>query len=560
MNYGTVKHGDHKGRPAWFLEPVPHVAARIKRIFPRVNHYKRGTIVVADTPDIAADLEWILSRWPMIMAADTADHLAARAAAFRESRDVVHSILDGYIPPNEWRDTAIPLRHYQEEAAAIIDTTGRLLLTDDLGLGKSASSLAVLRNPDNLPAAVVCLTHLPTQWAREVRKFTPWLVPHIIPTGDVYDPIGDRDVLFGSSADVLIIPYSRLVKWSSYLAGRIRYVIFDEIQELRHNRSQKYDAAAAVAQLADRRVGLTATPVYNYGDEIHHIMDIIEPDALGTEEEFKREWCRDGYGKPIVDDPAALGTYLRDIGLMLRRERVDVGRELPEVVRIEHAIDIDGHELDRLTGDAVDVARLIMSSTGTNLERMQAAGDFDWRMRHATGVAKATFVADFVRMLIEGGEPVVLFGWHRDVYGLWLERLADLAPAMYTGSESGARKVENAQAFLDGHTDLLIMSLRAGAGLDGLQERARVCVFGELDWSPGVHTQAIGRLHRDGQTDPVLAYFLVAESGSDPVVADVLNIKRQQSDPLLDPDAAPSVVVDTSDRVRRLAAAFLKQH
>src|SRR5579884_3848269 len=44
------------------------------------------------------------------------------------------------------------------------------------------------------------------------------------------------------------------------------------------------------------------------------------------------------------------------------------------------------------------------------------------------------------------------------------------------------------------------MSLRSGAGLDGLQEDCTVGVFGELDWSPEQHRQCIGRLDRDGQT------------------------------------------------------------
>jgi hypothetical protein len=46
-----------------------------------------------------------------------------------------------------------------------------------------------------------------------------------------------------------------------------------------------------------------------------------------------------------------------------------------------------------------------------------------------------------VRIMVEGGEPVVLVGWHRDVYDIWLE-LRDLKPAMYTGSESAAGRTQ----------------------------------------------------------------------------------------------------------------------
>lgn len=104
------------------------------------------------------------------------------------------------------------------------------------------------------------------------------------------------------------------------------------------------------------------------------------------------------------------------------------------------------------------------------------------------------------------------------------------------------------------------MSLRSGAGLDGLQEVCHVCVFGELDWAPATHDQVIGRLHRDGQDDPVVAYFLVSEGGSDPLMAEVLGIKRGQSDPILDPDAPILRPVDqTGDRVRALAESVLER-
>ena len=83
-------------------------------------------------------------------------------------------------------------------------------------------------------------------------------------------------------------------------------------------------------------------------------------------------------------------------------------------------------------------------------------------------------MADFVRLLVESGEKVVLYGWHREVYSIWLDRLKDLNPAMYTGSESVPQKDEAKRRFVAGETFVFIISLRAGAGLDGLRKyRAR---------------------------------------------------------------------------------------
>jgi hypothetical protein len=75
-----------------------------------------------------------------------------------------------------------------------------------------------------------------------------------------------------------------------------------------------------------------------------------------------------------------------------------------------------------------------------------------------------------------------------------------------------------------------------------------------------VHHQAIGRLARDGQTDPVVAYYMLSDHGADPPMAEVLDVKRQQSEPLMNPDGALFTVPDVNvDRSQLLAREVLRQ-
>lgn len=107
---------------------------------------------------------------------------------------------------------------------------------------------------------------------------------------------------------------------------------------------------------------------------------------------------------------------------------------------------------------------------------------------------------------------------------------------------------------------LLIMSLRSGAGVDGLQGTSTTVVFGELDWSPGVHEQCVGRVHRDGQDAPCTAYFLVADTGADPIISEVLGVKREQIEGVRNPDSAIAERIDTGENnIRRLAREFLER-
>ena len=92
---------------------------------------------------------------------------------------------------------------------------------------------------------------------------------------------------------------------------------------------------------------------------------------------------------------------------------------------------------------------------------------------------------------------------------------------------------------MESDTALCVISLRAAAGLN--LQRASCVVFGELDWSPAVHTQAEDRAHRMGQRDSILCYYLVAPQGSDRDMQDALGLKISQFVALMGdktPDAA----------------------
>ena len=553
-----------KGR-CWCITCEPHVAMRLKRVFGKLSRASHGTHLVSDSIENARDLDWFLTRYPMMITSGDLARLNGRVAEHRERESLVDGLLSRRVAPPPF-DLAVPAREYQKIAAALALQTKGLLLADDVGIGKTASSICMLTDPRTLPALVVTLTHLPRQWQEEIKKFAPSLKTHIIKKGQPYDVTSNGRLsrqlrLPEAFPDVLIINYHKLSGWAETLAPLVRTIIFDECQELRRTESQKYKSAKYIANSAEWRIGLSATPIYNYGGEFFSVLDVLRPGALGVPHEFFQEWCNGWGDKASIQSPKAFGSYLRESGIMLRRTRAEVGRELPPLTKIPHHIDADPAALDRVSSSCAELARLILSQgEAFKGQKLQASEELSNKLRQATGIAKAPFVASFVRLLIESGEKVVLYGWHRDVYTIWNDALADLKPVMFTGSESPTQKEQSRQAFIKGQTPILMMSLRAGAGLDGLQGHCRTVVFGELDWSPGVHEQAIGRVHRDGQGDPVVAYFLMADSGADPIIADVLGLKRQQIEGVRDVNAALVEKLEGDrDHIKRLAAGYLAQ-
>lgn len=145
------------------------------------------------------------------------------------------------------------------------------------------------------------------------------------------------------------------------------------------------------------------------------------------------------------------------------------------------------------------------------------------------------------------------------VYDMWLERLGNLNPVMYTGTESPKEKRAAKEAFVEGDARLFILSLRSGAGLDGLQQVSNDVVFGELDWSPQVHKQVIGRLRRPPNQNVVNAHYLHADGGADPGILEMLGVKADQARGIVDPGQEAPAQTRNESRIRKLAEAWLAQ-
>lgn len=546
--YGTIKYLNGE----WVIDAEPQVMMILRRIFEGLSRF--GHARISHTPSNCRDLEWFLSRYPLEVSHP--DILFGMADQHRKKIFHLESILAGDYKSQVF-DLAIPLRHYQQQAVDLYLANNGLLCADDLGLGKSAIGIASFLEQSTMPAVVVALTHLTYQWQDEIHKFAPDLFTHVVKKGTPYE----LPTHFGRQPDVLIMNYHKVAGWCDELVKWAKSIVFDECQELRREGSQKYQASKAIAMSCDYRLGTSATPIYNYGDEIFNVLDVLTPGALGRRHEFLSEWCTSWGTKYRVKDPAALGSFLRENFLMLRRTRADVQMELPPIIRIPHSIDSDTRELHRASSGARELASIILRRTeSTKEERFVAGGQFDMIMRQATGLAKAPFVADFVRMLLESEKQVILAGWHREVYKIWEEKLQDMGIAYYTGTENAKQKKISKQRFLDGDARILFMSLRSGAGLEGLQTACNVIVFGELDWSYGVHEQCIGRIRRDGMSGPPTAYYLISDDGADPIMADVLGVKREQLIGINDPDAP---LIEKLDRggahVKELAIRFLER-
>jgi SWI/SNF-related matrix-associated actin-dependent regulator 1 of chromatin subfamily A len=529
--YGRLTYDAKNGY--YTIEAEPAVLEYAKRVFPGTGGTRVTSIRFKATRRSVGELNWLMLRFPLKI--DAPEFWRDRDVAIDHAhRRDAGTTLAPTAPPATFRGTLFP---HQAEGVSFLLHNRRALLADDMGLGKTVTAFAALASANAWPALIVPQPHLVVQWQRMAAAF--------LALGD------EQKALFADGP-------TKLPRWAHRVRGLKHYalpavpihiahygilrgwrdvmkeygykaIVFDEVQELRHTGTEKYSTASILSGEVEHVWGLSGTPIYGYGAEMWSVMNIIDYHCLGDSDSFTREWCT-GYGTKTVRDPVALGNYLRREGLMLRRVKADVQKDLPPKRRVVHVVDKDDTAYNLMIREAIELARGYDAIKGWS-ERGQTKARIEEMARRATGIAKAPMVAAFVRGLVEAGERVLLFAHHHDVHNLLNAGLEDLGIVKVTGEESTPEKEEAKRKFIAGDVTIIQMALRGAAGVDGLQHRGTVVVFAELDWSPAVHSQCEDRLQRygfAGMGDSILCYYLVTDTGMDETMQEALGLKIEQ--------------------------------
>ena len=543
--YGTLSY--NRRSRCWVVKGDPSVTEMCKRLFPGSAGSKRGEARFPAHRRTAGELCWLMMRFPLtVKMADLPlwDKAVADARAYAVRQEQAARMPNRMTPP-EGSFTG-ELMAFQQEGLAFLLQHDRCLLADEMGLGKTVQALSWLASTGLFPALVIPPAHLTRNWQEETARFLR--IDGAPPRVHVIRGLKPYDL---PEADVYVMHYLLLRGWKETLPTLpFRAVIFDEIQELRHTGTEKYSAASLLSESCEHVIGLSGTPIYNKGGEIWNVINILDYHFLGDWESFSREWCY-GYGNAVVVKPDLLGAYLKREGLMLRRTKQEVLKELPPKRRLVQELDWNDKVYARLMEPILpELLRWRSDGTLTASARAMLEEQISQRARQATGVAKAPYVCQFVRALLEGGEKVLLFAHHHEVMDIYKKELHAFAPGFITGRETSAMKDRAVERFMTGKTDLVCISLRAASGLN--LQRATCVVFGELDWSPAVHSQAEDRAHRIGQEDSLLCYYLVSPQGSDAAMQEALGLKVSQFVGLMgDTPVSAREAADAASQARR---------
>jgi len=489
--------------------------------------------------------------------------------------------LRGTYGPEGWQAA-----DYQQAGARFLSGRWDALLTDRMGLGKTAEALLAL--PAGAPVVVVCPSQVKSVWQREFAVWRPEYKVHLLTGRTSWFPPGRGEAVILNYA---ILPPARgaclgcgheATEHSAKACrggcpcegfrGRLAkpydarealgilrgtVLIADEAHKAKSLRAVRTKRLRYLRQGCARGWALTASPIMNHPRELwalYRVFGLSRAGFPGGAREFNA--LSSFYDDLRRPDPQAAALFREGRSRVeLGRSAEDVGLQLPELRFETRSVEITAEsraEIERALSLALAKKKAAAELKAGDL----LPADLEARVE---ALALTSHTDEDVKALLESVLESSKWADVQDELSTIRKALAlaKIPAALEFAREAGeagealvvfsshVAPVE-ALAGLEGWASLRHQAKRAAtieafqagelAGVAGTirgssegitLHRARLLLLVDLDWTPEANTQALKRIHRIGQRRGALVTTLVADHLVDRFV--VHKIRRKQS-------------------------------
>ncbi len=423
----------------------------------------------------------------------------------------------------------LPLFDYQSYAADIMADRDRYGLHDEMGIGKTATTIGAINRTLGERGIIVCPAMLRENWIREFKKFSTYDL-RLCKGRNIHDYVAWSRGRF----DVLITSYEQATKWTNDFAKTgefIDFIAFDEAHYLKNANAQRtrallgHEASGedSLVQWAEHAWHVTGTPMSNDPLDIYTFLRFAKAIDLDSNEFVKCFFEKrvTTYGARHMPKPDMVGVLRTLIGNnAIRRTHKDVGMELPPIWLKEVLIEGNTIEIEEaLAGYPHLEETIIYAIENDDISVLDAAHIAT--VRRLIGKAKAVSYAQMLKLELDGGaNKRVVFCVHTEplLYVANYLRKYGYNVVLAYGDTPETQRQEAVHSFMnDPDCHVFVGNVKvAGVGLT-LTESNEIDML-ESDWSPAGNAQAIKRVHRYGQQQDVHARFITLASSFDETV------------------------------------------
>ncbi|MCC5904984.1 MAG: DEAD/DEAH box helicase [Balneolaceae bacterium] len=459
---------------------------------------------------------------------------------------------------------------YQKEGVEFATFRKGAIIADEMGLGKTIQAIAtaVLKKEifDFKKTLVICPASLKEQWKEEVEKFSHEEAIVVEGTPD------EREEIYRTTEAYFIIINYETVLRDLHELNRMDadFIILDEAQRIKNFTT----VTANTIKSLNRKHALviTGTPIENRLIDLYSIVQFIDPYYLAPLWEFSYQHCFFDTG---TRDKITGYYNLQDLQerlkpILIRRERRDVIKELPNVSEITIPVGMHSDQQMYHAGFASGIAKILRKKYITPYEQqrlmlllnnMRMVCDctylIDKETYHSPKLQELKYILLEKLDLLNTDKKIIIFSEWVTMLHLIGKMLNEtgIGFARLTGQVAVKNRGKLIKKFETDPDCKVFLSTEAGGSGLNLQVADTVINF-ELPWNPAKKNQRIGRINRLGQKKKNLTVInLITKASIETKIAAGLNLKQNLFEGVLDSGSD----LDSVDFSAKGKAQFLKQ-
>ena len=417
------------------------------------------------------------------------------------------------------------LRDYQEQAADFLYQHDRAMILAPVGAGKTAITLTamweMLRDKHVKRFLVLAPKRVCTDvWPVEAPKWASMMSLAVA----VGTPKARLAALY-SGAQVVVTNYDNIQWLAEQNLGHIDAIVFDELTKLKNPSGARFKALNKVIGDMSIRWGLTGSFTSNGLEDVFGQCKIVDQSLLGrakgafmqqyfvcTNREFG-DWTPRRGALEMVMAKIKPATFVLEPG--------EYKDKLPPLHTVELHCQMDMAGYNKLKKDFVldDVVAVNAAVVTQKLQQMSSGFLYTdngpiWHSPHKF---------DRLEELLEENQHANTLLFYN--YVEEFEEVKRRFPHVQTLDHPNATERWN-----NGEIELLAAHPKSAQFGLNLQFGGSHIVFLSLPWSLTDFEQAVGRLHRSGQTKPVWVYIMVTKSTIDEKILAALSSKKTVAD------------------------------
>jgi len=434
----------------------------------------------------------------------------------------------------------IELYPHQIVAAHYINKVRNVLITHEMGLGKTLSSIVFTEMNDFDKVVVLTPNSLKFNFFNEVEKFTNSKA-HIVNWGKNKYTIEESKYIilnyeFFNSKNKSVADH----KWEKLGIKKIDALISDECQRIKNSKSNTYRNfkrifSDKIFNGTPNKVFLSGTPAPNRAYELYNVLNQISPIEFPRKTDFYEHYCGmtfdsfTGWGYIIDTENQKFEELFQKISPYTHRKRKkDVLKDLPDKTYQKLILELDKSEVKEYENiEEETTSKIVPDIKPHHLSILMGVRKFLSRK-------KSEKIIEVVGDIVATGEKVVIIDFFKKPLYDLKEKLGDIS-VIHTGDQTIEERNEAIKKFQDPTSNIKVFLGGLDVTKEGLTLTASSKMFLlTLPFVPGVYDQISDRLHRIGQKNAVNIYIPVFDETIDLLTLDLLNDKKRELKTVID--------------------------